>query len=178
MHVFFAKYAKSKPTFCQVYTFFLKCIAYFIHVNNALPISPFTIASHVLCATTWLDAGHSITYYGKSCVGLCHAPHARAPFTCLLSPSFLSTRHSLYVSTHTQPHTHTYIHTHTIKVEFRSYSPFLKQSLITFFNDGRQLAILLSVPACLTHYVSINNGQQQFPPPLLFAASSHTKHKS
>ena len=29
-------------------------------------------------------------------------------------------------------------HTHTIKVEFRSYSPFLKQSLITFFNDGRQ----------------------------------------
>ena len=40
----------------------------------------FSIASHAF-VITWLGAGQSdIQAYGKSCVGLCHAPHACAPY--------------------------------------------------------------------------------------------------
>ena len=169
--------------FVKCTPFFLKCIAYFIHVNNTLPISPFTTASHVLCATTWLGAGHSITYYGKSCVGLSHAPHARAPFTCPLSPSFfVHTTLLICFNTHSNIHTHTHTQTHN-QSRISILKP-LSTTIVNNFllNDGRLLAILLSVPACLTHYVSTNNGQQQFPPPPsacpLSAASSHTKQMS
>ena len=133
-YTFFSRNMRNpNQLFVKCTPFFLKCIAYFIHVNNTLPISPFTTASHVGPIVCNNVARCRPFYHVLRQVLRRPKPCTSRPRTLHLLPFpkfFLSTRHSLYVSTHTRPHTHT--HKHTIKVEFRSYSPFLRQSLITF----------------------------------------------
>ena len=98
---------------------------------------------------------------------------------------FLSPRHSWDILTHTKQHTYSYAQ--IIKVEFRYYSPFLKQSLRFFF-----LLMIAYFVSHLTVRASLSNtcvstniiplGQHRFPPPPSgyprSSASLHTKHIS